>query len=248
RRCAARIWWDVDVVKAGVFPYEGIYVCALRAADGAVIWKNDTVSDRVYELEFGGISPHGYLLASKDRLYVPSGRAMPAAFDRQTGEFLFYASPGGHRGGVWAVLDGDRLIAGTVFSESQGMIWLGYPRIRKTDSVYNAYPNYGLRFDMNKASPSAFPAAVPADSNIGFHFDDSSQLSFSCLLVKRFGKFAWMVPSVNGTKLSLVLSLTPTIVASLHFTAVSPQSSHSAIPVPRFPCSRRPVRRSPAGH
>ena len=111
----------VVYATAGIFPYEGIHVCALRAADGAVIWKNDTVSDRVYELEFGGISPHGYLLASKDRLYVPSGRAMPAAFDRQTGEFLFYASPGGHRGGVWAVLDDGRLIAGTVYSESQGM-------------------------------------------------------------------------------------------------------------------------------
>ena len=111
----------VAYLTAGVFPYEGIYLCALRAADGSVIWKNDTVSDHVYELEFGGISPHGYLLASKDILYVPSGRAMPAAFDRQTGEFLFATSPGGHRGGVWALLDDDQLIAGTVFSESQGM-------------------------------------------------------------------------------------------------------------------------------
>jgi outer membrane protein assembly factor BamB len=106
---------------AGVFPYEGLYLCALRAADGSVIWKNDTVADRVYELEFGGISPHGYLVASKDVLYVPSGRAMPAGFDRQTGKFLFYASPGGHRGGTWALLDDDRLIAGVVYSESQGM-------------------------------------------------------------------------------------------------------------------------------
>ena len=106
---------------AGVFPYEGIYLCALRAADGAVIWRNDTIADQVYELEFGGISPHGYLVASKDILYVPSGRAMPAAFNRQTGEFLFSTSPGGHRGGVWALLDDDQLIAGTVYSESQGM-------------------------------------------------------------------------------------------------------------------------------
>ena len=111
----------VAYLTAGVFPYEGIYLCALRAEDGAVIWKNDTISDQVYELEFGGISPHGYLVASTDILYVPSGRAMPAAFDRQTGEFLFYTSPGGHRGGVWALLDDDQLIAGTVFSESQGM-------------------------------------------------------------------------------------------------------------------------------
>ncbi len=111
----------VAYVTAGVFPYEGIYICALNATDGALIWRNDTVADRAHELEFGGISPHGYLVASKERLYVPSGRAMPAAFDRGNGKFLFYASPGGHRGGVWTLLDGQRLVAGTVFSESQGM-------------------------------------------------------------------------------------------------------------------------------
>ena len=62
---------------AGVFPYEGIYVCALNAADGSVIWKNDTIGDRAHELDFNGISPHGYLVASESTVYVPSGRAMP---------------------------------------------------------------------------------------------------------------------------------------------------------------------------
>ena len=80
---------------AGVFPYEGLYICALDAEDGSVVWKNDTIGDRAHELEFGGISPHGYLVASQDILYVPSGRSMPAAFDRRTGKFLFCASPGG---------------------------------------------------------------------------------------------------------------------------------------------------------
>ena len=101
---------------AGVFPYEGLYVCALRAADGSVVWKNDTIGDRAHELEFGGISPHGYLVASRDVLYVPSGRSMPAAFDRHTGKFLYCASPGGKRGGTWALLDDDRLISGVDFS------------------------------------------------------------------------------------------------------------------------------------
>jgi len=97
---------------AGVFPFEGIYICAVGADDGAVIWRNDTIGDRAHDLEYGGISPHGYLVASRDVLYVPSGRAMPAAFDRKTGKFLFYASPGGKRGGTWALLDNDKLIAG----------------------------------------------------------------------------------------------------------------------------------------
>jgi outer membrane protein assembly factor BamB len=101
---------------AGVFPYEGLYICALKASDGSVVWKNDTIGDRAHELEYGGISPHGYPIASEDVLYIPSGRSMPAGFNRQTGKFLFYASPGAKRGGVWALLDNDRLISGVDYS------------------------------------------------------------------------------------------------------------------------------------
>ncbi len=97
---------------AGVFPYEGIYICALNADDGSVVWKNDTIGDRAHELAFGGLTPHGYLLASPDILYVPAGRAMPAAFSRRTGEFLFWASPGGKQGGAWSLLSDNQLIAG----------------------------------------------------------------------------------------------------------------------------------------
>jgi len=104
---------------AGVFPFEGIYICALGAGDGAVIWKNDTIGDRAHELQYGGISPHGYLVASRDVLYVPSGRAMPAGFERKTGKFLFYASAG-RRGGTWAMLDGDKLIAGVDMPDRVG--------------------------------------------------------------------------------------------------------------------------------
>ena len=101
---------------AGVFPYEGLFICALNASDGSEVWKNDTIGDRAHELQYGGISPHGYLTASKEILYVPSGRAMPAAFDRKTGEFLFYASTGGKRGGAWTLLTEDKLIAGVDLS------------------------------------------------------------------------------------------------------------------------------------
>lgn len=97
---------------AGVFPYEGLYVGALKADGGSLAWINDTIGDRPHELEYGGISPHGYLVASPRVLYVPSGRAMPAAFDRANGKFLFSAAAGGKRGGVWALLDHNRLIAG----------------------------------------------------------------------------------------------------------------------------------------
>lgn len=102
---------------AGVFPYEGIFICALNADNGSLIWKNDTIGDHAHDLIFGGMSPQGYLIASENILYVPSGRALPAAFDRKTGEFLYYTKPVGsypndHYGGTWALLDKNELIVG----------------------------------------------------------------------------------------------------------------------------------------
>ncbi len=101
---------------AGVFPYEGISICALHAGDGTVVWKNDTIGDHEHELIFGGISPQGYLVASERILYVPSSRAMPAAFDKKSGDFLYYLEPGGKIGGTWTVLDRGHLIAGVDLS------------------------------------------------------------------------------------------------------------------------------------
>lgn len=129
---------------AGVFPYEGLYICALRASDGSVVWKNDTLGDRAHELEFGGISPHGYTLASKDVLYIPSGRSMPAGFDRHTGEFLFYASPGAKRGGTWALLDNDRLISGVDYSGTPNKVAYDAKTGRRRGDAFAWFPGIDM--------------------------------------------------------------------------------------------------------
>jgi outer membrane protein assembly factor BamB len=97
---------------AGVFPYDGLYICALNARDGSIIWKNDDLDDEAFELMYGGISPQSYLIASKTRLFVPSGRAMPAVFDRENGKFLHYLTPSGKQGGTWGMIDQGELVAG----------------------------------------------------------------------------------------------------------------------------------------
>ncbi|MBN1349842.1 PQQ-binding-like beta-propeller repeat protein [candidate division KSB1 bacterium] len=97
---------------AGVFPYEGLYICALDAKTGNIIWKNDTVGDYTHEHRFGGITPQGYLMLSENILYVPSGRDMPAAFDKNTGELLFTLDPGSKVGGIWGLLVEGELITG----------------------------------------------------------------------------------------------------------------------------------------
>ena len=100
-------------VTAGMWPSEGVYVYALDAKTGKQIWCNDT-SGAMYmpyphggAYAVGGVAPQGYLLASEDVLLVPTGRSVPAAFDRRTGRFLYYhAAANKSNGGCWATIAG----------------------------------------------------------------------------------------------------------------------------------------------
>jgi len=106
---------DSVYCSAGVFPGERVYLYGVRASDGSLLWKNDTISDG--SAGQNGFSPQGYLLASGTTLFVPSGRSIPAAFDKATGKFLYQRSysrfsPTGALGGTYALLVGDRLYSG----------------------------------------------------------------------------------------------------------------------------------------
>lgn len=99
----------------GIFPGERVYVGALKADDGTPLWVNDTVDDGLGGQ--GNFSPQGYLLANRTNLYVPSGRSLPACFDRANGRFVFQSGDGrwtyGVVGGSYALLAGDQLYGGT---------------------------------------------------------------------------------------------------------------------------------------
>jgi outer membrane protein assembly factor BamB len=129
---------------AGVFPYEGIFICALNANDGSVVWKNDTIGDRAHELRFGGISPQSYLALSADTLYVPSARSLPVAFDRATGKFLYYCAPVGKHGGAWALVDDDTLIAGIDKSGSPQKIAYNAKTGKSKGAAFSWFPAVDL--------------------------------------------------------------------------------------------------------
>ena len=135
---------EIAYFGAGVFPYEGIVVCALDARDGSVIWRNDTVGDHEHELAFGGISPQGYLVASENILYVPSSRAMPAAFDKHSGDFLYYLEPGGKVGGVWTVLDRDHIIAGVDLSGTPAKVAYDEQTGERREDMHAWFPGIDL--------------------------------------------------------------------------------------------------------
>ncbi len=94
---------------AGIFPAEGVYMYAVGAEDGKLLWCNDTCG----EVPQSRISPQGYLLASGDRLFAPLGRVSPAAFDRNDGRLLYEAYVEHIIGGSYATLAGDKLFTGT---------------------------------------------------------------------------------------------------------------------------------------
>jgi outer membrane protein assembly factor BamB len=83
---------------AGLFPNQGAFLFALSAADGTVRWKQQL-----------DISPQGYLLASPERLYVPTGRTNPFVFARADGRLLGELPSAG---GTFALLTENVLVAG----------------------------------------------------------------------------------------------------------------------------------------
>ncbi|MEE3001232.1 MAG: PQQ-binding-like beta-propeller repeat protein [Planctomycetota bacterium] len=84
---------------AGLFPLEGVYLSAYDLDEGNVLWSR----------RFEDLPAQGYLLASQDRLYVPTSRDAPVIFDRSDGTRLGRA---GGQGGTWALLTGDTLVYG----------------------------------------------------------------------------------------------------------------------------------------
>jgi outer membrane protein assembly factor BamB len=83
---------------AGLFPNQGVYLLSLSAEDGTVKWKQKV-----------NISTQGYILASDERLYVPTGRTSPVMFARADGSFQGELASAG---GAYALLTEDVLVTG----------------------------------------------------------------------------------------------------------------------------------------
>ncbi len=141
---------DIAYFGAGIFPHENVYLYAVKADDGTVIWKNDSMSEQdAYRKEF---TPQGYLLASSNRLFVPCGRALPVGFDRSTGREVFSRSygwrgeqAGGAIGGTYALLADEQIYTGTqqhllALNQNTGRVGFGwFPGRRLTVTGNMAY-------------------------------------------------------------------------------------------------------------
>jgi len=120
---------------AGVWPFMGIFIYALDAETGKVVWSNDSTGS-MYTLRphhspaFSGLAPQGYLAAVGDDLLVPNGRTTVARMNRKTGELVYHHATGS---GTYHLAAAGRFFfnAGTLFET-------------KTGKPLNLRSNYGL--------------------------------------------------------------------------------------------------------
>ena len=80
---------------ASIWPFMGVFIHALDADTGKVIWTNDGDGSMYVKQphsadSFAGVAPQGPMTIAGDLLFVPGGRSVPAAYDRKTGKLRHY--------------------------------------------------------------------------------------------------------------------------------------------------------------
>ena len=111
---------------AGMFPNEGVTLFALDALSGRPIWSKPEQS----------LSPQGYLLASKTKLFVPTGRTTPVAFRRADGQPIGQFKG---NGGTYAILNDETLLYG---GGDLGELEIRQPESKEQIATFN-----GVRFN-----------------------------------------------------------------------------------------------------
>ncbi|MHC4508562.1 MAG: outer membrane protein assembly factor BamB family protein, partial [Planctomycetota bacterium] len=91
---------------AGLWPSDGVFVYALDAQSGGLLWSN-TDSNHIPEAnmdhgigQYAGITPQGYLAVVGGRLIVPCGAQLTAFLDLKTGKLQDYHTGWGGRVGL----------------------------------------------------------------------------------------------------------------------------------------------------
>ncbi len=121
---------DTVYYAAGIWPSDGVAIAALSAETGKPVWINTTAGGIEMPQPHGGavaksgVAPQGYCVADASRLFVPTGRAVPAAFDRADGHFLYYQlQTNQQRGGSFATIVGSFLYNdGCLFDPETGLL------------------------------------------------------------------------------------------------------------------------------
>jgi len=171
---------DVVYFAAGIWQSEGVYIYAIDPESGKIVWTNNS-SGGIYMPQphsganaKSGVSAQGYLMANADQLFVPTGRAVPASFNRANGKFQYYHL---QKNPLWG--GSQTITAGPFFYNAGGAFEAKTGVLREsrfpgavaafTDGVVNAYSNElrGLRWvEKNMKDRKGNPITVPAHEQL----------------------------------------------------------------------------------
>ncbi len=107
---------------ASIWPFMGVFIHALDAETGRVIWTTDGDGSMYVKQphsadSFAGVAPQGPMAIAEDLLLIPGGRSVPAAYDRKTGKFRhFLLNENSKKGGGHTVV-----VGGDVFFNGFGV-------------------------------------------------------------------------------------------------------------------------------
>ncbi len=137
---------------AGIWPSEGVFVYAVDPGTGKIRWCDDSSGSVEIDQPHptarakSGIAAQGYLAAARDALLVPTGRAVPAVFDRGTGRVrYFHLQTNGYLGGADVVA-----VDGQFFNTTAAFALASGDRVGVVGAVVAAHPQFVLTSDGNK--------------------------------------------------------------------------------------------------
>ena len=129
---------------ASIWPFMGVFIHALDAETGSVVWTNSG-SGSIWmnqphggAVSFSAVAPQGYLAVAENRVIVPCGRAVPSAFDRKTGRFLYFHHTDGKMDGGYEVsIAGEWFVnGGKSYDLARGARGPGIPRGAATADAF----------------------------------------------------------------------------------------------------------------
>jgi outer membrane protein assembly factor BamB len=145
---------------AGIWPFMGIFLHALDARTGEVVWTNDgdgaMYIKQPHQAEaFAGVAPQGALAVVGDKLLIP-GRSVPACYNRRTGKLLYYrlADYGKTGGGSEVAAVGNLFInGGAAFDSRTGehLGPVGEPYALTRDVLYSCVGSECRAYDLKSA-------------------------------------------------------------------------------------------------
>lgn len=137
---------------AGIWPTEGVFVYAVDPLTGKILWCDDSSGSMEIDQPHptarakSGIAAQGYLAVQGETLFVTSGRAVPALFERSSGRFRsFPLQVHGQLGGADVVV-----VDGQFYNTTAAFALDGGDRIGRVGTVVAAHPDFVLTTEVNK--------------------------------------------------------------------------------------------------